>query len=286
MTAEKEIINYWYNKKGFFTINNIKTSNNKDAGILALKFDRDKIDDKIDEILHIGVSCSITNNTSLRGLSNDSEKIAETINLGKSIGKIVDEKFSDKKVLDAIKEYIRQFMIEKQRVSNVIVLGAVTKSRKNEIISEFNKKEVEVIEFENILYDVLENLDTQYYKNDTIRTLQLTKFLLLNEPTKLAKLLINDTFSSASRKEFLSSILDKDQIIKEFKKTNVERLGAILKNSGLNPTELAKMLEHNILNKKTRKAFLNSLMEQEKARKIVNGQKRVKKVNMPLGRFF
>ncbi len=46
------------------------------------------------------------------------------------------------------------------------------------------------------------------------------------------------------------------------------------------------MLEQNILNKRTRKVFLNSLMEQEKARKIVNKQKKVKKLNMALEKFF
>ena len=160
------------------------------------------------------------------------------------------------------------------------------KSRKSEIMKEFNQREVEVIEFENILYDIIEQLDTQYYRNDIIRTLQLAKFLLLSEPTKLAKLLVNDSFSSNSRKEFLSSILDKDEIVKEFKKTNVERLGSILKNSGLKPNELAEMLENNILNKRTRALFLNSLMEQEKTRKTTNKQNKIKKANVPLGKFF
>ena len=269
ISAEKEIVNYWYNKKGFFTINNIKTNSNKDAGILALKFDKDKIND----IFHIEVSCSITNN------------ISETTNLSKSIGKIIDEKFEDNSIIEAIGDYIKPFSIEKNKIIKTIVLGAVPKSRKKDIINEFNKKEVEVTEFENILYDVLENLDTQYYKNDIIRTLQLTKFLLLNEPTKLAKLIVNEHFTSNSRKEFLSNILNNDGIVKEFKKTNVERLGAILKNFNLKPNELAEMLEHNILNKRTRKTFLNSLMEQESIRKL-NKPKKTRKLEMPLGRFF
>ena len=270
MSAEKEIVNYWYNKKGLFTINNIKTSSNKDAGLLALKFDKDRVN----EVFHIEVSCSITNN------------IAETTNLDKSIGRIVDEKFEDNAIIETVNSNIKQFSMQKQKIKRIMVLGAVPKSRKSEIIRKFNEKEVEVIEFENILYDVIEQLDTQYYKNDIIRTLQLTKFLLLSEPAKLAKLLVNNSFSSASRKEFLSSILENDDIVKEFKKTNVERLGAILKNSGLKPSELAGMLENNILNKKTRKMFLNSLMEQESARKIINKQKRVKKANVTLGKFF
>ena len=270
MSAEKEIVNYWYNKKGFFTINNIKTSSNRDAGILALKFDKDKMG----TVFHIEVSCSITNN------------ISETTNLGKSIKKIVDEKFEDKALAKAITSHIRQFSIQEEKIKNIIVLGATPKSRKNEIIKEFNQREVEVIELENILYEVIEQLDTQYYRNDIIRTLQLTKFLLLSEPTKLAKLLVNEAFSSNARKEFLSYILDKDGVIKDFKKTNVERLSAILKNSGLKPAELAEMIENNILNKKTRKIFFDSLMEQENIRKLTHNTIKTKKLEAPLEKFF
>ena len=265
MSAEKEIVNYWYNKKGFFTINNIKTNNNKDAGILAFKLDKDKVDG----IFHIEVSCSITNNMS------------ETTNLEKSISRIVEEKFDYAKI-----QALKPAFLQEHKIIKTIVLGAVPKSRKNEILREFNMRNVQVIEFEDVLYDVLENLDTQYYRNDIIRTLQLIKFLLLSEPTKMAKFLVNESFTSNSRKEFLSNILNDDYIIKEFKKTNVERLGAILKNSGLKPNELAEMIEHDILNNKTRKLFLDSMMEQEYIRKIANKSKRVKKVDVSLGKFF
>ncbi|MBI2557826.1 hypothetical protein HYW20_00745 [Candidatus Woesearchaeota archaeon] len=268
MSAEKEIVNYWYNKKGLFTINNIKTRSNRDAGLLALKFDKDSVD----EVFHIDVSCSITNN------------VGETTNLGKSISRIVDEKFEDNGIANTINTYLNQFSVQKQKIKRILVLGAVPKSRRNEIINKFGEKEVEVIEFENILYDVFEQLDTQYYKNDIIRTLQLTKFLFLSEPAKLAKILVNDNFSSNSRKEFLSSILDNDGIVKEFRKTNVERLAAILKSSGLKPNELAHMLEHNILNKRTRKPFFDSLTEQEKIRKVVH--KIIKKKETELQKFF
>ncbi len=270
MSAEKEIVNYWCNKKGFFSINNIKTHNNKDAGILALKFDKDKVS----EVLHIEVSCSIVNN------------IAETKNLEESISKIIEEKFENKDILETIRNYVQQTSILKQKINKIIVLGAISKSRKMDIITKFNEKGVEVIEFENILYEVLEQLDTRYYRNDIIRTLQLTKFILLSEPSKLAKFLVNGTFSSNSRKEFLSNILDKDEIVKEFKKTNIERLSVILKNFGLKPNELAEMIENNILNRKTRKMFLNSLMEQENIREMTNKTKKIKKLEMPLKRFF
>ena len=115
--------------------------------------------------------------------------------------------------------------------------------------------------------------------------MQLTKFLLLSEPAKLAKMLANDSFTSSSRKEFLSNILSNDEIVKEFRKTNIERLSAILRSSGLKASELAEMLEHNVLNKKTRKMFLTSLMEQESMRKLIK-PKKTRKMEASLEKFF
>src|SRR3989338_590761 len=111
MSAEKEIVNYWYNKKGLFTVNNIKTSGNRDAGILALKFDKNAVND----IFHIQVSCSITNN------------ISETANLEKSTAKIVGEKFEDKAISGAISSSIRQFSIQKDSIKKIMVIGAMPK---------------------------------------------------------------------------------------------------------------------------------------------------------------
>ena len=51
MSAEKEVVNFWLNRKGYFTVSNIK-SGNKDVGILALKFDKDSLT----RIMHIEVS--------------------------------------------------------------------------------------------------------------------------------------------------------------------------------------------------------------------------------------
>ena len=197
MSAEKEIINYWYNKKGYFTIHNIKTYKNKDAGILALKLDKNE-----PEILHIQVNCSITGTI-------------DTKNIGSSAEKISEDKFYDDSVAEALKEPVRVLNSTDSKIKNVLVLNSLPRSKKDEIIKEFRNMDVEVIEFETVIFDVLQNLDTQYYKNDIIRTLQLTKFLLLSNPEKAAKLLVNGVFNSSSRKEFLSSMLDKDEIIKE-----------------------------------------------------------------------
>lgn len=261
MSAEKEIVNYWYNKKGFFTISNLK-ANNKDVGILAINHESK-------EALHVQVSCSLTGTIDSKEMGISAEKISE-------------EKFFDDAISDCVKKNVSS--IENPAIKRVLVLSSLPKSKKAGIIKEFAIMDILVIEFENILYDTLEQLDTQYYKNDMIRALQLVKFLLFTEPEKTSKLLSGLT--SSSRKEFLSSILDNEEIIKEFKRTNSERLGIILRSSGLKPAELAAMLDNSILSKKTRKLFLNSLMEQESTRKIVNKTKRIKKVNMPLGKFF
>ena len=37
MNPDREIVNWWLNKRGFFTINNIKASKNREIDILAVK---------------------------------------------------------------------------------------------------------------------------------------------------------------------------------------------------------------------------------------------------------
>ncbi len=261
MSAEKEIVNYWYNKRGFFTINNLK-SNNKDVGILAINI-------QSKEVHHVQVSCSLTGTIDSKEMGISAEKISE-------------EKFYDSSISDLVQKRIS--FLENPVMKRALVLNSLPKLKKPGIIKEFGIMGVQIIEFEDIMYDTLENLDTQYYKNDMIRALQLVKFLLFTEPEKISKLLSG--LASTSKKEFLSTILENDEIMKEFRKTNVERLSVILKNSNMKPKELAEVLDHYILNKRTRKAFLDSFMEQEGTRKIVNERNKIKKVNVSLGKFF
>ena len=203
MSAEKEIVNYWYNKKGFFTISNIK-ANNKDVGILAVNHESK-------EALHVQVSCSLTGTIDSKEMGISAEKISK-------------EKFYDDAILNSVKKNLSS--IEDPSIKRVLVLSSLPKSKRANIIKEFAIMGVEIMEFENIIYDALEQLDTQYYKNDMIRSLQLVKFLLFTEPEKISKLLSGLT--SSSRKEFLSSILDNEDIVKEFSKTNAERMTATL----------------------------------------------------------
>ena len=140
------------------------------------------------------------------------------------------------------------------------------------------------MEFEDIISDVMGELKTEYFKNDVIRTMQITKYLLLQNPKKFVDVFY-DTLPQKKRKEFLVEFLSRDEIMKEFRKTNEERLAMILKQSSIKPEKLAEMLEKDVLNRRTRKPFITSLMEQKKIGKVYKKEISVKK-EKPLSRFF
>jgi len=216
LSAEKEVVNFWLNRKGYFTINNVK-SGNKDIGLLALKFD----EGNLKRAIHLDVCCSIT------GFA-DQNRIFE---------KIIFEKFNDKNIIDAINEYTKNISKE-VKVENVIVLNSLPRN-KDQIIDKFKKNNIELFEFEDILSDVMKELKTGYFKDDVIRTLQIVKFLLLSNPKKFVDVLHNN-LSQTKMREFLAELLNRDDIIKEFKKTNEERLALILKQAMIKPEKSCK----------------------------------------------
>ena len=139
-------------------------------------------------------------------------------------------------------------------------------------------------EFEDIISDVMKELKTEYFKNDVIRTMQIIKFLLMQNPKKFVDVLHN-TMSQAKIREFLAELLSRDEIVKEFKKTNEERLALILKQAAIKPEKLAEMLEKDVLNRRTRKPFIKSLMEQKKIGKVYKKELESRK-ETPLRKFF
>jgi len=228
-------------------------------GIVALKFEKDKVK----EINHYEISCSITNS------------------MQDPIDKIIEEKLFNKNIQKIIKaDYIPDTRIKKH-----IVLSNLT--RKKSIIKKFKEKNINVIEFEDVIAEVIKNIDKQYYKNDIIRSLQLIKYLFMSYPKNMVDVLVNNILSKNERREFMKELLEKEPIIKEFKKTNEERLAEILKYSTLkNPQKLAELLENNILNRKTRKPFLSSFLEQKKIRRLYKEEFTPKNKNTPLNKFF
>ena len=261
MSAEKEVVNFWLNRKGYFTVNNLK-SGNKDIGILALKFDKGALAN----IMHVEVICSITG-------FNEQNNI---------IDGVINEKFNDNNIIIAIKKYTKD-MNEDIETENIVVLNSLPKDR-NEITKKLEKSGIIMFEFEDILSDVMKELKTEYFKNEVIRTMQITKFLLMQNPKKFVDVLYG-ALSPAKRREFLAELLSRDEVIKEFRKTNEERLALILKQSMIKPEKLAEMLEKDVLNRRTRKPFIASLMEQEKIGRVYKKEMEVKK-EKPLSRYF
>ena len=261
MSAEKEVVNFWLNRRGYFTVNNLK-SGNKDVGILALKFDKGTLAN----IMHVEVSCSIAG-------FNEQSNI---------IDRVINEKFNDENVVVAIKKYTKD-MGKDTETENVVVLNSLPKG-KDEITNKLEKNRIIMFEFEDILSDVMKELKTEYFKNDVIRTMQITKFLLMQNPKKFVDVLYG-TLSPSKRREFLTELLSRDEVIKEFRKTNEERLALILKQSMIKPEKLAEMLEKDVLNRRTRKPFIASLIQQEKIGRVYKKELKAKE-ETPLVKFF
>ena len=116
MSSEKEVVNFWLNRKGYFTIKNLK-SGSKDIGILALKFDKEVLM----KVMHIEVFCSL-------GGPADQNYIMR---------KIIDEKFDDKQIRAVINRYTKN-MKKDLDVNKVIILNSLPKD-KNDIKTELGK---------------------------------------------------------------------------------------------------------------------------------------------------
>lgn len=244
MSAEKEIVNYWYNLKGYFTINNLKASN-RDLGILAYKLG-------MDSILHIEVICSISG-----AISNQKS----------FVNNILEEKFSNKAITEEINKKLRELDVAKP-VKKILVLGLLPQSRKEEITALLRKEDIEFIEFQGVLGDVLENLDTQYYKNDVLRALQVIKYLLLSNPAAFSRL--SSVLSSGSKDKLLKNMLQRQDIIKGLRKSDEKEIAEMLKYASVkDPKKFAVLIQESILNRRTRKPFLDALLNMQGVRKEI-----------------
>lgn len=267
MSAEKEIVNNWLNSKGFFTINNVKISGNKDLGILAIRKN---------EVWHVETIVSVS------GI------VADTGSSKKTVNTIFENRFNDKTIETAVKSQLNETDAPLDSLKRILVLGGIPISRKKEIIEQFKSLNVEVLEFEQIISSVMQKMDTSYFKNDVIRTLQLVKYLLLSNPFKLADLLgtKGNILNSSTRGRFIRNLLEQELMKREFSKADQKHMVEILKYSRIKPDVLAQMLEKEILTSRTRKPFIKSLIEQEKTGRIYKKETEVKPKEKSLSRFF
>jgi len=254
LSAEKQIVDYWLNSKGFFTITNLKAGN-KDVGILALKFS----EGSVKEVWHVEVNCSITSSVS----DADTKKL---------VANFTDNYFSNSSIVSAINRYIKLHIGSEYTYRKVLVIGSIPKSRKDEIVQGFTSEGIQAIEFKEVLTDVMQKLETQYYKNDTIRCLQLIKYLLLSEPEAVVTLLSNesDMLTKYNVSKFVKTLMNQDKLRKSFAKSATDKeLITMLKTSTLRQPEKLAKIASDVLGKKSAKKFLTSLLSQEKMHKTL-----------------
>lgn len=253
MEPEKEIVNWWLNRSGFFTLNNIKAAHNKEIGTLALKFGKDG-----SSIQHIEVNCSVSYPRNLTMDKSSPEK---------SVEDYTAKKFENEIIVKKVKESIKELTGEEREYQKAIVLGNLAQGNRKKIIGILRKKGYLVYKFEDILGEVMLNLDRQNYQSATIRNLQLIKHILLSEPKALADLLNKkgkyDILNQNTREDFLKEFLSHEEnqrIIQ--KELNESIMIDLLKNSSLKrPDKLAKVVGGGFLSRRSGKKFLERLEE-------------------------
>ncbi len=248
MSAEKQVVNYWLNKKGFFTLTNVKAGN-KDIDIIAISFK----DDKVDKIYHLEVICSI------------SSSVINIKDIDKGIGLIIKNKFDDTEIVKAVRETIRRFAVGETEYEKVLVLGTLPLSKKKEVVEKFESKRIHIYDFERILVDVMQGIDTHYYRDDMLRSLQLVKYLLVLKPEMLARLIEKkgeDILKQHSREKFLKTLLQQEDVKKALAKADEKELIMLIKHSKLKqPEKLAKLIVEEVLGKSSKRKFLAALFE-------------------------
>lgn len=248
MNAEKEILIWWLNNKGYFTLSSINAGRNKEIDVIAVK-----LENGIKEIKQYEVMVSI------------SQTVADDPT-SKNINDIIKKKFNDKLIQKKVNSVIKEHIGSYENYKRTIVIGALPKSGSKKIVSKFKDNQIGVVKFENILFDVLKNISGMNFNNPVIRTLQIFKYLLLSNPIKLAKIshesmIMNTTDQGNFIKALLANEDSQASITKKISEADLIR---ILTNSSLKePKRLAKILEENVLSKRSRTTFMNELLKSE-----------------------
>jgi len=277
LAAEKQIVKYWLNKNGFYTIDNVKAGN-RNIDFIAISFK----EGKINQLNHIEVSCSIS---------------STAVNLSKlkeGINKHIKIKFSSPVIVNKIKKIIKEFAGTEKNYNKILVLSMLPKSNKKEIVESFKSRGITIYEFENILSNVIQSIDTHYYKDDTIRSLQIVKYLLLAKPYKLVGLIKGketNILKQAAKEKLFRSLLRHGKIEKALEKADEKDIASLIRRSSLkNPKKLAQTIVAEVLGKRSKGKFLKALMEQEKMKRFFKTKKEpkkeIKKKEKPLGFFF
>lgn len=248
MDPDKEIINWWLNKKGFFTLSGIKVDKNRVIDVIAIKL----TDGKAARVMHIETAVSIS--------SIDSAKIKAYV-----------ERFDDKSVSSKVRETIKEYIGAESKYEKVFIVGQDLKS--------IDMKGITVFSFNDILFEIIKSLDKQNYFNPVIRTLQLLKYQCLSDPKKLSELVNfqgdSQIFSGLSRDQFMKELFRHKSTRKSISKPEMEEeLIEALKLSSINrPERLAKILQEKVLGSKSKKRFQKLIAPEQREEALNKDQK-------------
>ncbi len=241
MGPEKEIVELWLNRKGFFTIKDINAGN-RVIDLLAIK------QDVPPKIAHFEVACYVSGSISAR----KSELL---------------RKFDSSSVAKTIRKTIKEHTGSEAEYEKFLVTN----------VPDLKLEGVNVIGFDKVLFELVNEVDRQYYSNSVTRTLQLVKFVLLSNPAYAAKLMGKENDFNAlthqAREQFIRDLFEQDVAKKIFsKKSNEPLLIELIKNSTLkSPESLAAALD-KVLTKRTATKFLNTLLKQKGIRQAVKSE--------------
>lgn len=243
MSPEKDVVNLWLNRQGFFTVSDIN-ANNRVVDIIAIRQKNQPV------VQHVELHCSVS---STSPVVSDREK-ADLL-----------RKFNDANVAAAVDRTIRSCLGRESEYEKVLVTTA-----------HVNLPGITVVRFQEVIKDVVSQLDRQNYRSPIMRTLQLVKFVLMSNPATIAALMGRDDsdknkpLSYQNKEQLLKQLLQQEAALKLFaKKENEQLIISLLKNSTLKqPERLAAALE-TVLTKRTATRFLNVLLQQKEVKTAI-----------------
>ena len=247
MSPEKDVVNLWLNRQGFFTVSDIN-ANNRVVDIIAI---RQKGQPGQPTVQHVELHCSVASSTAA---VSEKEK-ADLL-----------RKFNDSNVVAAVGRTIRSYLGKDSEYEKVLVTTAPV-----------SLPGITTIRFQEVIREVVGQLDRQNYRSPIIRALQLVKFVLMANPSTIAALVtkgdkgdMHKPMSYHNKEQLLRQMLQQDVALKLFGKRESEQLIiSILKNSTLKqPERLAAALE-TILTKRTATRFLNVLLQQKEVKTAI-----------------
>ncbi|HII29891.1 hypothetical protein COT48_03750 [Candidatus Woesearchaeota archaeon CG08_land_8_20_14_0_20_47_9] len=169
MGPEKDIVNLWLNRAGFFTVRNINAGKNRVVGIVALK------QDGTPKVAHVEVSYTA---------SKPSKVYREEL----------VKRFESAQVIKTVKDCIRRHVGKDIEYERILIST-----------TDFEIEGVKRISFSRVLEELISWIDRKDYDDAVIRSLQIFKYAVLKKPRVLANI-VKITSGRRSQSRLIDSL--------------------------------------------------------------------------------